>query len=668
VHQRLDIQGLRAIAIILVIAFHYNLGLPQGYLGVDMFFVISGYVISLSTIRNVRSEKRFNWQFFYRRRVRRLLPGAAIVAILSSLFALLALSPFGPQQKTANMLMSVATYSTNFALMKSNYYALDSSSNPLLHFWSLAVEEQFYFLWGPLVLAAVAIIGRRNRLSTRVVLVICGILVAVGSLALFVLMARYETTVMSWRGFRGLAQDGYFPSSFAFYSPVTRGWEFMAGVGIALVDSRTLRKNTQTALAHCMAMLGLALMIVGISNCFGVWDSSTSHTSSLSPWAVISSVLGTSALLWAGNRQAFTNSLFAVRPLTYMGDISYTLYLWHWPIWVFGIAIYGRNNWVVSIGLLLTLLFSGVQYHLVEDPFRKGHLYPQGTVTKLGVSFLVVASVLMVGLNFSASKIGVKLIGATPEQLIRHVTDEPCPAQRVTIGEASTCRYRPKKVDGLVILVGDSTAKSLSDGFITATHNMGLEAMVFHLAGCPFQVSDSPFSQFCKNWNNSVWSAIRTLKPMAVVISNLNYLYVEDIGLPDLPIGPTRVAWANETQKVFAQLQKLKIEGLLVQPVPEFASDVRYEVTIFKQHVNGEDRTLLNRGNEFLNGMETNAVMKVFDDRSILNLYRQFCTSGLCSQEKDGKFMYEDGSHLSSVGSMAVAPEVEQALRLLIQN
>ena len=668
VHQRLDIQGLRAIAVILVIAFHYNLGLPQGYLGVDMFFVISGYVISLSTIRNVRSEKRFNWQYFYRRRVRRLLPGATIVAILSSLFALLALSPFGPQQKTATMLMSVATYSTNFALMKSNYYALDSASNPLLHFWSLAVEEQFYFLWGPVVLAVVAINARQNRSSTKIVLMICGALVAVGSLALFVLMTRYESTVMSWRGFRGLVKDGFFPSSLAFYSPLTRGWEFMAGVGIALVDSRTLRQNSQTALAHCIAMLGLALMILGVSNCFGVWDSSTSHTLGLSPWAVISTVLGTSALLWAGNQQAFTNSLFAFRPLTYMGDISYTLYLWHWPIWVFGIAIYGRNNWVVSIGLLLTLLFSAVQYHFVEDPFRKGHLYPQGKVIKLVVSFLVVASVLMVGLNFSASKIGVKLIGATPEQLIRHVTDEPCPAQRITIGEASTCRYRPKRVDGLVILVGDSTAKSLSDGFITAAHNLRLEVMVFQQSGCPFQVSDSPFSQFCKNFNNSVWSAIRTLQPVAVVVSNLNYLYVRDIGLPGMPIGLTRVAWANETQKVFTQLKDLEIKGLLVQPVPELAFDLRYNVTILKQHVIGEDRTVVDRDNKFLNEMETNAVMKILDNRSILNLDRQICSSDLCSQVKDGKFMYEDSSHLSSVGSMVMAPDIEQALRLLIQN
>jgi peptidoglycan/LPS O-acetylase OafA/YrhL len=636
-----------------------------------MFFVISGYVISLSTIRNVRSEKRFNWQNFYRRRVRRLLPGAAIVAVFSSLSALLALSPFGPQQKTATMLMSVATYSTNFALIKSNYYALDSTSNPLLHFWSLAVEEQFYFLWGPVVLAAVAINTRRNRLSTRVVLIVCGALISVISLTLFVLMSRYESTVTNWPGLKGLAQDGFSPSSIAFYSPFTRGWEFMAGVGIALVDSRTLRKNLQVALVHCIATLGLALIIFGISNCFGLWDLSTSDAQGLSPWAVISTVFGTSALLWAGNRQAFTNLLFAFRPLRYLGDISYTLYLWHWPIWVFGIAIYGRNYWVVSLGLFLTLLFSAVQYHFVEDPFRKGHLYPQGTVTKLVVSFLVVASVLMAGLNFSASKIGIKLIGTTPEQLIRHVTDEPCPAQRVTIGEASTCRYRTKKVDGLVILVGDSTAKSLSDGFVAAAHNLGLEAMIFQQSGCPFQVSDSPFNQFCTTGNkrnSDIWSAIRTLKPVAVVVSNLNFLYVRDIGFSDMPIGPTRVAWANETQKVFSRLRTLNIEGLLVQPVPEFTSDIRYEVSILKQNVDGEDQSVLNRGNVFLNEMETDAVMKVFDYRSVLNLDRQFCESDLCSRVINGKFMYEDKTHLSSAGSMFIAPALEQALRLLIKK
>jgi SGNH domain (fused to AT3 domains) len=220
-------------------------------------------------------------------------------------------------------------------------------------------------------------------------------------------------------------------------------------------------------------------------------------------------------------------------------------------------------------------------------------------------------------------------------------------------------------------LVGDSTAKSLSDGFITAAHNLGLEAMVFQQSGCPFQVGNSPFNLFCQSGqrrNNDIWSVIRILKPVAVVVSNLNYLYVRDIGFPHLPIGPTRVSWANETQKIFAQLQSLKIEGLLVQPVPEFASDVRYQVTMMNQKVIGEDRNVLNRKNEFLNEMDTNAVMKVFDGRSVLNLFTRFCNSSQCSQVIDGKFLYEDGTHLSTIGSMFIVPELEQALRLLIQK
>ena len=666
-NHRPDIQGLRAVAVILVIAFHYDLGLHLGYLGVDMFFVISGYVISLSTIRNIRSEKRFNWQFFYRRRVRRLLPGAAIVAVFSSLFALLALSPFGPQQKTATMLMSVATYSTNFALIKSNYYALDSTSNPLLHFWSLAVEEQFYFLWGPVVLAAVAINTRRNRLSTRVVLIVCGALISVISLTLFVLMSRYESTVTNWPGLKGLAQDGFSPSSIAFYSPFTRGWEFMAGVGIAFVDSRTLRKNSQVALVHCIATLGLALIIFGISNCFGLWDLSTSDAQGLSPWAVISTVFGTSALLWAGNRQAFTNLLFAFRPLTYLGDISYTLYLWHWPIWVFGIAIYGRNNWVVSLGLLLTLLFSAVQYRLVEDPFRRGHLYPQGTVTKLVGAFLVVALFGVYAINGASKDIGIKLLGTTPAQFVRHVVDEPCMESRLTIGEASTCRYGSKSDQGLLILVGDSTAKSLSDGFVGAANDLGYEAMVFSQSGCPLQMPTSHWSKSCEQRTIDIWTAIQTLKPKAVVISNLNYLYVRDIGLPNVPIETTRIAWASETKKIFERLRKFEISGLLVQPVPEFSSDVRNVLTLLERTVDGEERSS-NYQNEFLNDLDAAAVIEVFDEHSILNLYGAFCSADRCSQVQNQRLMYEDDSHLSSAGSMFIAPALEQALRLLLKK
>ncbi len=666
-HQRIDIQGLRAIAVILVIAFHYNLGLPLGYLGVDMFFVISGYVISLSTIRNIRSEKRFNWQYFYRRRVRRLLPGAAIVATLSSLFALLALSPFGPQQKTATMLMSVATYSTNFALMKSNYYALDSSSNPLLHFWSLAVEEQFYFLWGPVVLAAVAINARRNRLSTRVALIIFGALVAVISLTLFVLMSRYETTVMSWPGFKGLAQDGFSPSSIAFYSPFTRGWEFMAGVGIALVESRTLRKNSQTALVHCTAMLGIVLLICGISNCFGLWDSLTSDAQGLSPWAVISTVLGTSALLWAGNRRAFTNLLFEFRLLTYMGDISYTLYLWHWPIWVFGIAIFGRNNWVVLFVLLITLFVSVVQYRIVEDPFRNRAIFPKANILKTVTSFGVVCAIVITGINALAPLIGEKVVGTSTNLLSRHIVEEPCIGSRIMIGQAISCRYRDDKSDGLWLLVGDSTAKSISDGFISAARGKNKEVMVFFYPGCPFQSLQSKFAGHCKDWRQSVWSAIKILRPEVVAISNLNYLYVRDQPAPYTTIASARVAWSQEIETTFTRINNLDSTGVLIQTVPETQFDVRYDASLLRRN-KFQERRVNNRANEFLNLMELKALNKVPGRHAAIELYSELCDEIKCVVEKDVGMLYEDSSHLSSLGSLHMAPKLRFELGRIVQN
>ena len=666
-HQRIDIQGLRAIAVILVIAFHYNLGLPHGYLGVDMFFVISGYVISLSTIRNIRSEKRFNWKFFYRRRVRRLLPGAAIVAVVSALFALLALSPFGPQQKAATMLMSVATYSTNFALMKSNYYALDSTSNPLLHFWSLAVEEQFYFLWGPVILAVVAINARRDRRSTRVALVICGVLVTVISLALFILMSRYESTVMNWVGFKRLADNGLLPSSLAFYSPLTRGWEFVAGVGIALVDSRTLRTNSRASLAHFMAAIGLLLLICGVSNCFGLWDSSTSLVIGLSPWAVIATVLGTSALLWAGNRRAFTNSFFALRPLTYLGDISYTLYLWHWPIWVFGIAIFGRNNWVVLFGLFLTLLVSVMQYHFVEDPFRSRLIFPRLNIFKTVISFGVVCTVATIGINVLSPKIGEKVAGTSIKNLNSHIVEEPCKGSRVIVGEATSCRFKENGSNGLWLLVGDSTAKSISDGFVATAKNLNKEVMVFFKPGCSFQTPQSKFAGYCKEWRQNVWSAITILNPEVVAVSNLNYLYVRDKPAPYTNIASARLAWAEEIKATFTKLNALKSIGVLIQTVPETKFDIRYEASLLHQK-RFKERRVNNRDNEFLNLMEKRALNKVRGKYAVIDLYPELCDDTNCVVEKEVGMLYEDSSHLSSIGSMYMARKLEYQLGRIAQN
>ena len=157
---RKDIQGLRAIAVLLVLLFHFETSLKGGYLGVDMFFVISGFVIATSTLREVDLTNHFSLGGFLHRRIRRLLPGMAAMTITTSVLSMLLLSPFGPQKETAKMLVSAATYSSNFILMPQSYFSLDPKANPLSHLWSLAVEEQFYLFY-PILLILIWRIGRK---------------------------------------------------------------------------------------------------------------------------------------------------------------------------------------------------------------------------------------------------------------------------------------------------------------------------------------------------------------------------------------------------------------------------------------------------------------------------------------------------------------------------
>ena len=232
---RADIQGLRAIAVILVMLFHFETRLRGGYLGVDMFFVISGFVIASSTLREIDRTNTFSWSAFLHRRVRRLLPGIALVACTTALLSMLLLSPFGPQQETAKMLLSAATYTSNFVMMPQSYFSLDPKANPLLHLWSLAVEEQFYFVWPLAILVFIGLRARLHMNVTKVIVWVAVVVVMIASCWLFLMSSLHGSQVNDYRWFRPLIQRNITPEHFAFYSPFTRAWEFVAGVLVALL-------------------------------------------------------------------------------------------------------------------------------------------------------------------------------------------------------------------------------------------------------------------------------------------------------------------------------------------------------------------------------------------------------------------------------------------------
>ena len=664
--QRADIQGLRAVAVLLVIFYHFDLGVSGGYLGVDMFFVISGYVIALSAMRDIHKHQRFDWKRFYTRRIRRLLPGIAVVSVVTAIASLFVLSPFGPQQMSAKMLLSAASYTSNFILLQSDYFSLDPASNPMLHFWSLAVEEQFYFLWGPIVIAVLATIRRWKSKIVLYTLVIGGVVALLASLSIFIIFSRYEAAVQGWPGIGRLAEMEISPSRFAFYSPITRAWEFMCGAFLAIAHNRWKYGKRNVAISSAWACFAIVLILAAVLWTSSILTHDSPSSRAFNEIAVVLVVFGTAVIIHAGRGDPFTSRLLETRLFTYIGDLSYSLYLWHWPIWTLFVVVMHKSTATTVIALAATGLLSAAQYEYVERPIRSGIALPRPTGVHFVAAFVVIAAVGWAAMTNTSPVIGKHLVGITPSNLLTHVIERPCEGEIFILGEAKSCRYSTENPKGLSILVGDSTAKSLSDGFIVASRELHQDSLVFTLPGCAFQLTTSPFTPYCNNWRADVWRVIKELKPDVVVVTNLNTLYVEDIGIPGSTIASTRVQWGTELRRMFNRIRFIGSRPLLVQPVPHFSFDIRYDITLLNRQVGTEPRKIVESRTHFLNELERRSLGEFASTNEILNLDSQFCTQDRCSQFIDRKLGYEDPSHLSSIGSLKMAPYIKASMTQLL--
>lgn len=230
--RRADIQGLRAVAVVMVVLFHARLPVPGGFTGVDVFFAISGFVITAMLARQWAADGSLHLPTFYLRRYLRLTPALAVTVAFTVLVSVVLLSPFGPQQTVAATGIGSLLMAANFVIARyaGDYFAMGAEQNPLLHTWSLSVEEQFYLFFPALMLAAWAI-GRRRRRP-----------IAVPVLALAVVSLLSFAASLAWTDGSGFASwltvpfGG--PEVFAFYGPFTRIWEFGAGALLALLVGR----------------------------------------------------------------------------------------------------------------------------------------------------------------------------------------------------------------------------------------------------------------------------------------------------------------------------------------------------------------------------------------------------------------------------------------------
>ncbi len=319
--------------------------LGGGFIGVDVFFVVSGYLISLLLLREVGQTGRVSLSGFYARRARRILPMATVVLVTVAVSSSLLLSVSRARQVLDDVLASsLFVANVHFSRLGTDYFSQDQASSPVQHYWSLAVEEQFYLVW-PLLLMLLVVLGHhRTRRTLGVVVALCAV-----SLVWSVVQTQHSPTA-------------------AYFSSLTRGWEL--GVGVALALSQHLLSGLTVQVRRVLAAAGLLAVLAAAVT----YD----HQTPFPGWQALVPVLGTAAVIAAGAAAdgVGASRLLTGRPATWLGDRSYSLYLWHWPVLVLGAAALAHPPSALETALLLALamLLTEVGYRLVEQPFRHGRL------------------------------------------------------------------------------------------------------------------------------------------------------------------------------------------------------------------------------------------------------------------------------------------------------
>ena len=343
---RQDIQGLRALAVLLVALDHARIGpFTGGFVGVDVFFVISGFLITSLLVREAERSGRVSLLGFYARRARRILPAATLVLVATVVGSVLLLSAV-----EASSAIEDAVWATFFAanikltIDGTDYFNAEATPSPLQHYWSLAVEEQFYLVWPLLVLLLCVLVVRAHRPIRDVAVPVLALIVVV-SFAWSVVQTGSDTVT-------------------AYFSPFTRAWELALGALAACLAPRIARLRPD--LLAAASWLGLGMVLVAAL----AFDESTLFPG----YAAALPVVGSALLLVGGLRAASwgPQAGLSLPPVRVIGDWSYSLYLWHWPLLIFAGAVWGEpSGWYGLAVIVVATALSGLTYVFVEQPFRR---------------------------------------------------------------------------------------------------------------------------------------------------------------------------------------------------------------------------------------------------------------------------------------------------------
>lgn len=645
--------------------------LPGGFVGVDIFFVISGYLITGGIVRELKTNGRISLSRFYIRRMARILPAAAVTLTTTVVLSWLLLPPTRWEQIGRDAIGS-GLYIVNwaFAGRSIDYLAQDQAPSPLQHFWSLAVEEQFYIVW-PVLLIVVGLICRRKAIALGRGLTVGLALIIVPSLAWSV----HLTTVN--------------PGG-AYFVTTTRAWELGIGAGLAVLGIyRTRQPNASTAriigLLGASALAATAITFTGATPFPG--------------YSALLPVLGTGALLWSGehSERGVLARTLASRPMTWVGGISYSLYLWHWPLLVIAAGLFGDLSTPAGLVVVaIALLPAWFSTNHIEKPLqrwvrnfrgREGH---ERSKLALGSAFTVAGLVPAILLAFSvpatsaAEPLG--MIGA--EQLAAGATINVVDSTKFLtpaavdgaqdLPEANTngcmldhpttapkvCSYGDLDSERVIALMGDSHAAMHIPGLDVVARDAGYRLDTYTKGSCPPVTAPIDFQgkhySECGVWAANVTERLVSQKPDLVVtaMSRAYTLYGE--GLDE---DQSRKRIAASLGDTWSQLENAGVPVAAFRDVPKLGIVVPDCVASNPDNLS---KCARDQDEALPEADQTVLASRDHPDVTVIDVSPSLCADGICPAVIHNVLVYRDSNHLTATYSRSLHGQLADQLAPLL--
>jgi peptidoglycan/LPS O-acetylase OafA/YrhL len=651
---RPEIDGLRAIAVIAVILFHFGFSFASGgYIGVDVFFTISGFLITSIVIAQ-HEKKTFSIVGFYQSRIQRLLPALFVVLFATSIVSWVLLLP-DEFVGYAKSLTSSLLYSSNvWFYFEDAYHSVEALKKPLLHTWSLSVEEQFYFIY-PFLFTALL----RIKKHTRTLILIC---------IFFISLVSAE--ILSTQN-----------DKLNFYSTFSRAWEFLIGVGAYFYLQKY---HDQKIFSKTLSIISILTLLLFFYN----FDGQNKHPSLLT----LIPVLATAILLVKSQNSGLIYKALSCRLMSWIGRLSYSLYLWHFPILAF-YFVRNDSTLVHPISALklmsLTLILSVLTHYFIENPLRYGKKIITNLILIISFTLLSIYGVIIIKSNGFSSRLGniEGVFSGTEYQSIRLEKDgNQCMISRNGAG----CRFDELPDAKRIISMGDSHAYTINNSLrdLALKNNYNFEAM--NLTHCPYVIETwrhTGFKLKCTPEKHEiVRSYLLSIEPSIIIYTVRFPMYLNSQSYDNLeggkdhtvylPLNPSSAAiQRNETLSdlIVKGLNELADYGHTVivnNPIPEVGWDLPQ---LIKSKLDAVASRPVNLKIDVFKGLNittsysvykkriemTESILNRLQHKNIIRIYPDdiFCSNETdrCSTHNDKLLFYRDNNHLSQNGAKLLA-------------